>query len=110
MKAAQTLAVLAAAFGSASASWNATATDITTVIATAPCPTGTPLGTGVGTGVGTGTGFITATANSTYTKAPPSQSSGTVGPSAVVTAGASSVDVRVYFGAAAAVAAIAFTL
>ncbi|CAK7271738.1 hypothetical protein SEPCBS57363_004776 [Sporothrix epigloea] len=106
MKAAQTLAVLAAAFGSATASWNATATDVTTVIATAPCPTGTPYGTGVGTG----TGFMTATANSTYTKAPPSQISGTVGPSAVVTAGASSVDVRVYFGAAAAVAAIAFSL
>ncbi|CAK7267727.1 hypothetical protein SEPCBS119000_002698 [Sporothrix epigloea] len=99
MKAAQTLAVLAAAIGSASASWNATATDVTTVLATVPCPTAP-----VGTAVSSGTGFVTVPANASYTTSSPT------GPSAVVTAGASSVDVRVYLGAAAAVAAIAFSL
>jgi len=99
MKATQTLLALAAVFGSATAGYNATVTDIASYTVTVPCSTGT------------GTGGFTATGNGTlYTKPTPTPSSTPTGPSTVVTAGASSLDARVFIGAVAAVAAIAFTL
>ncbi len=89
MKFTQTLVALAATFASANAYYNATTTEVGTVVVTVPCSTGT------GSPAINGTGSYTIP---------------TASPTSVVTAGAAALDSRVFLGAVAAVAAVAFTL
>ncbi|KAL1887063.1 hypothetical protein Sste5346_010461 [Sporothrix stenoceras] len=108
----------AAAFGSAQAGFNGTVTDVDTSTVTVPCSTSTsipylgsaPLGTGTVTFTPPGNGSHTYTRPTLSPTTSPTTTGTTTGPSSVVTAGASSLDARVFVGAVAAVAAIAFSL
>ncbi|EPE04620.1 hypothetical protein F503_06169 [Ophiostoma piceae UAMH 11346] len=105
MKFTQTLFTLAAAFGAAQAGWNTTTTVAVTDVVTVPCTTST------GTAA-SGTGVYVPTSNGTTYSVPavPTGTGATTVPSTPVTAGAGALDARVFVGAVAAVAAVAFTL